>query len=29
MADRPGLSLFHCHMENHMQDGFMSLFETI
>ncbi|MBC6435472.1 multicopper oxidase family protein [Nostoc sp. HG1] len=28
IADKPGLSLFHCHMENHMKDGFMSLFET-
>lgn len=29
IADKPGLSLFHCHMQNHMDDGFMCLFETI
>lgn len=28
IADQPGLSLFHCHMQEHMDKGFMSLFET-
>ena len=27
-ADQPGLSLFHCHMQQHMDFGFMALFET-
>jgi FtsP/CotA-like multicopper oxidase with cupredoxin domain len=27
-ADQPGLSLFHCHMQLHMDFGFMGLFET-
>ncbi len=27
-ADLPGLSLFHCHMQQHMDYGFMALFET-
>jgi FtsP/CotA-like multicopper oxidase with cupredoxin domain len=26
-ADQPGPSLFHCHMQNHMDSGFMALFE--
>jgi FtsP/CotA-like multicopper oxidase with cupredoxin domain len=26
-ADQPGLSLFHCHMQNHMDFGFMALFD--
>jgi FtsP/CotA-like multicopper oxidase with cupredoxin domain len=26
-ADQPGLSLFHCHMQHHMDFGFMSLFD--
>ena len=26
-ADQPGLSLFHCHMQPHMDLGFMALFE--
>ncbi len=26
-ADRPGLSLFHCHMQQHMDFGFMALFD--
>ena len=26
-ADQPGLSLFHCHMQHHMDFGFMALFE--
>jgi FtsP/CotA-like multicopper oxidase with cupredoxin domain len=26
-ADRPGLSLFHCHMQPHMDFGFMALFK--
>ena len=27
-ADQPGLSLFHCHMQGHMDFGFMALFDT-
>ena len=27
-ADQPGLSLFHCHMQAHMDFGFMALFDT-
>jgi FtsP/CotA-like multicopper oxidase with cupredoxin domain len=27
-ADQPGLTLFHCHTQIHMDYGFMSLFET-
>jgi len=27
-ADLPGLTLFHCHMQQHMDYGFMALFET-
>ena len=27
-ADAPGLSLFHCHMQLHMDFGFMALFDT-
>lgn len=27
-ADQPGLTLFHCHMQQHMDFGFMALFET-
>ncbi len=27
-ADAPGLSLFHCHQQLHMDFGFMALFET-
>jgi FtsP/CotA-like multicopper oxidase with cupredoxin domain len=27
VADQPGLSLFHCHMQNHMDHGFMALFD--
>jgi FtsP/CotA-like multicopper oxidase with cupredoxin domain len=27
-ADQPGLTLFHCHMQLHMDFGFMGLFET-
>jgi FtsP/CotA-like multicopper oxidase with cupredoxin domain len=27
-ADQPGLTLFHCHTQVHMDYGFMSLFET-
>jgi FtsP/CotA-like multicopper oxidase with cupredoxin domain len=26
-ADRAGLSLFHCHMQHHMDNGFMALFD--
>ncbi|MGH8041319.1 MAG: multicopper oxidase family protein [Rudaea sp.] len=28
-ADMPGLTLFHCHMQSHMDFGFMALFETV
>jgi len=28
-ADMPGLTLFHCHMQQHMDYGFMALFETV
>jgi FtsP/CotA-like multicopper oxidase with cupredoxin domain len=27
-ADQPGLSLFHCHMQHHMDFGFMALFDS-
>ena len=27
-ADQPGLTLFHCHMQLHMDFGFMGLFQT-
>lgn len=27
VADAPGLTLFHCHMTSHMENGFMALFE--
>ncbi len=26
-ADRPGLTLFHCHMQLHVDFGFMGLFD--
>jgi FtsP/CotA-like multicopper oxidase with cupredoxin domain len=26
VADQPGLTLFHCHMQQHMDFGFMALF---
>jgi FtsP/CotA-like multicopper oxidase with cupredoxin domain len=26
-ADQRGLSLFHCHMQHHMDFGFMALFD--
>lgn len=29
IADAPGLSLFHCHMTSHMENGFMALFEYV
>jgi FtsP/CotA-like multicopper oxidase with cupredoxin domain len=29
LADNPGLSLFHCHMQLHMDFGFMALFDYI
>ena len=29
IADQPGLTLLHCHMQSHMDFGFMTLFETI
>jgi len=28
-ADQPGLSLFHCHMQAHMDAGFMALFDCV
>lgn len=28
-ADQPGLVLFHCHSQLHMDYGFMALFETV
>jgi FtsP/CotA-like multicopper oxidase with cupredoxin domain len=28
-ADNPGLSLFHCHMQLHMDFGFMQLLEYV
>jgi FtsP/CotA-like multicopper oxidase with cupredoxin domain len=28
-ADQPGLSLFHCHMQQHMDFGFMTLLDTV
>jgi hypothetical protein len=28
LADQPGLSLFHCHMQHHMDFGFMALLKT-
>jgi FtsP/CotA-like multicopper oxidase with cupredoxin domain len=27
VADNPGLTLFHCHMQLHMDFGMMSLFD--
>ena len=29
VADNPGLTLFHCHQQLHMDFGFMALFEYI
>src|ERR1700704_1288424 len=29
VADNPGLTLFHCHQQLHMDYGFMSLFDYI
>jgi FtsP/CotA-like multicopper oxidase with cupredoxin domain len=28
-ADNPGLTLFHCHQQNHMDLGFMRLFDYV
>ena len=28
-ADNPGLTLFHCHMQLHMDFGFMALFDYV
>ena len=28
-ADNPGLTLFHCHQQLHMDFGFMTLFDYI
>ena len=28
-ADQPGLTLFHCHMQIHMDYGFMALFDCV
>jgi FtsP/CotA-like multicopper oxidase with cupredoxin domain len=29
VADNPGLTLFHCHQQLHMDFGFMALFEYV
>jgi FtsP/CotA-like multicopper oxidase with cupredoxin domain len=29
IADHPGLTLFHCHMQLHMDFGFMGLFNYV
>lgn len=29
IANDPGLTLFHCHMTSHMENGFMALFEYV
>ncbi len=29
LADQPGLSLFHCHQQQHMDSGFKWLFQTV
>jgi FtsP/CotA-like multicopper oxidase with cupredoxin domain len=29
VADNPGLALFHCHQQLHMDFGFMSLFDYV
>jgi FtsP/CotA-like multicopper oxidase with cupredoxin domain len=29
LADNPGLTLFHCHQQLHMDFGFMSLFDYV
>lgn len=29
VADNPGLTLFHCHQQLHMDFGFMTLFDYI
>ncbi len=29
VADNPGLTLFHCHQQVHMDFGFMALFEYV
>jgi FtsP/CotA-like multicopper oxidase with cupredoxin domain len=29
IADNPGLTLFHCHMQLHMDFGFMALFDYV
>jgi FtsP/CotA-like multicopper oxidase with cupredoxin domain len=29
VAARPGPSLFHCHMQHHMDHGFMALFNCV
>lgn len=28
-ADQPGFTLFHCHMQIHMDYGFMALFDCV
>jgi len=28
-ADQPGLTLFHCHMQIHMDYGFIALFDCV
>ena len=29
VADNPGLTLFHCHQQLHMDYGFMTLFDYV
>jgi FtsP/CotA-like multicopper oxidase with cupredoxin domain len=29
LADNPGLTLFHCHQQLHMDFGFMALFKYV
>jgi FtsP/CotA-like multicopper oxidase with cupredoxin domain len=29
LADNPGLTLFHCHQQLHMDFGFMTLFDYL
>ena len=29
VADNPGLTLFHCHQQFHMDFGFMTLFDYV
>ncbi len=29
VADNPGMTLFHCHQQQHMDFGFMTLFDYV